>query len=363
MGACAQDKYRMDQHKLYWHLDRVCDWINRKPTAPLHIDLGISSGCNMRCRYCYGVLQGRTGAKNCFNLPKNIIFRLLNDCKKIGVRSIAFIGEGENTLNPYLYDSLVHAKKIGIDVGLGTNGLAIDNNRIKDALESLVWLRFNISAATPKSFFSIHRIAPQQFHQVVNNIRKCVEIKKSFSLETTIGLQMVLLQDNFEDVVPLAKLGKELGVDYLVVKPCSDTFDKKFNSPYEEYLQKKNILQKAENLSSDSFKVYIKWHKLLNKESKDYKTCFGTNFIIAISARGDVFPCGHWFNIRRKEFLMGNILKGSFREIVFSDRYSKVQRKVETVDVIKDCESNCRQHYINEFLWMLKNPPEHINFI
>ena len=33
---------------------------------------------------------------------------------------------------------------------------------------------------------------------------------------------MVVTKDNMKDIVPLAKLGKECGVDYLVVKPCSD---------------------------------------------------------------------------------------------------------------------------------------------
>ena len=35
----------------------------------------------------------------------------------------------------------------------------------------------------------------------------------------------------------------------------------------------------------------------------------------------------------------------------------------ESVDVHKDCAIGCRQDYVNKFLWDLKNPPEHINFI
>lgn len=39
------------------------------------------------------------------------------------------------------------------------------------------------------------------------------------------GLQMVLMPDFSDQIVPLAKLGKKLGVDYLVIKHCSDDED------------------------------------------------------------------------------------------------------------------------------------------
>ena len=41
---------------------------------------------------------------------------------------------------------------------------------------------------------------------------------------------MVVTKENMNDIVPLSKLGKECGVDYFVVKPCSDTFDSRLDS-------------------------------------------------------------------------------------------------------------------------------------
>ena len=44
--------------------------------------------------------------------------------------------------------------------------------------------------------------------------------------------------------------------------------------------------------------------------------------------------------------------------------YEEVQKKVSTeVNVHKQCGTGCRQNEINEYLWDLKNPPNHINFI
>ena len=90
------DQYRMDGHKLFWHLDRLKEWQDAQPIAPLHVDMGISTGCNMACRYCYGVIQARTGfgtdVKGRFNMPKEAILRFIRDAKDVGIRSIALIG-------------------------------------------------------------------------------------------------------------------------------------------------------------------------------------------------------------------------------------------------------------------------------
>ena len=60
------------------------------------------------------------------------------------------------------------------------------------------------------------------FEQVCQNIRTMARIKAEMGLECTIGLQMVFMPEFADQAVPLAKLGAELGADYLVIKHCSD---------------------------------------------------------------------------------------------------------------------------------------------
>lgn len=355
------DKYMMDNHKLLWHLDRVEQWRRGERIAPLHIDLGITTGCNLGCIYCYGVLQGRTSAARRVDMPRDVLLRLLRDAKDVGVRSIAFIGEGENTLNPALYDGLALAKKIDLDVSLATNGIQMDQDRFRDAMEALVWLRFNISAATPESYRAIHNA--NCLDRVLRNIRTAVELKKRYALATTIGMQMVVVAENIGDIVPLAALGRDLGVDYLVIKPCSDTYDGTMDSPHQQYLEIEDRLKEAESLSDSRYTVSVKWRKMRNLGKKCFRECHGTRFLINISGDGTVFPCGHFFNIRRDEFTMGNIVGQSLKQVIASDRYWQVQEKMLTIDVNKDCETNCRHYYISQFLWDIKNPPLHVNFI
>ncbi len=372
-----RDSYNMDGHKLMWHLDRVSQWQAGERVAPLHVDMGISAGCNMACTYCYGVIQGRTGfgtdIKGRFNMPEAAILRFFRDAKDIGIRSIALIGEGENTLNPALCRSVDYAKRIGLDLGLATNGIRIprDPVELESLLTGLTWLRINISAGTKEAFEKIHQVP--QYDRVLDNIDRMVKAKKKYGYPCTIGLQMVMTKENFDQVVPLAELGNQLDADYFVIKPCSDTSDYKLDSPKEEYIDNWDVFMEAKKFSKPGYEVIPKVVKLGNLGHKDYNVCFGTQFLIAVSGTGNVFPCGHWFDVRQEEFLMGNIIEQSFKEIFESERYWEVQQRVQAVNVNKDCESNCRQHYLNRFLSNLngqprnlKEPdftPQHVNFI
>jgi len=163
-----QDTYNMDGNKMLWHLDRLKDLNNGKRFAPIHIDSGLSKGCNIKCHYCYGVTQGnfyKESAKKYIG-REALIDNYLRSAGKVGVRSIAFIGEAEPTLNPHLYEAVVVGKESGIDISIGTNGILFDTGRDgQAALEHLSWLRFNVSAGSDKSYRLIH--ASKEFDTLI----------------------------------------------------------------------------------------------------------------------------------------------------------------------------------------------------
>lgn len=360
-----KDKYLMDGHKLLWHLDRVSDWQRGKKIAPLHIDVGLSKGCNIKCHYCFGELQGNDYRKGTLvYFPRKALLRYVKDAGDVGVRSMAFIGEAEPTLNPHIYEAIIEGKKAGVDMSVGTNGILWDDGvEGEKALEHLTWIRFNISAASDEAYRRLH--ASKEFNTFVKKVNFCVETKKRKKLPVTIGLQMVLTPVDVDQVVPLAKLGKELGVDYLVVKQCSDTVENQLGvfKRLKEYDNFREILKEAETVASPDYDVIIKWGKIGNQGSRGYTTCFGAPFLLYSSGDGKLYPCGMFFDHKEEEYRMGDLVKQSFKEILASDRYWEVVEKVKQIDV-KGCYSNCKTHAINEFLWQVqkKNPP-HVNFV
>jgi radical SAM protein with 4Fe4S-binding SPASM domain len=368
------DKYRMDEHKLHWHTDRVNDWLNGKRIPPIHIDVGLSKGCNIRCEYCFGVIQGNFYKKGSeIYFPREALLRYVREAGEIGVRSMGFIGESEPLLNPHAYEAIKEGKKAGVDISLGTNGILLDTAaRGEEVLEHLTWIRFNISAASEKAYKRIHR--SNEFFKAIEKIKFSVETKKRKNLNVTVGLQMVLTPSNVDQVVALAKLGKELGTDYLVIKQCSDSVENRLGvfgklGQYDNFC---DILKEAEAETDGNYNVIPKWKKITNKGKRRYSSCLGVPFLLYSSGDGKLYPCGMFFDIREEEYRMGDLVKQSFKEIFESKRYWDVAAKVKELDVQK-CYTNCRTHSINDFLWQLKggettleaksDSPMHINFV
>ncbi len=362
-----KERFKLDGHKLLYHPDIVERYLRGERVAPITIDMGLTKFCNMGCIYCIGVTQGM--AKDAMIAPEALM-RFIEDCGRLGVKGIAFIGDGEPTLNPAMTDAAVRAHKLGIDIGIGTNGLALDMKRAEDLLQSCSFIRFNISAATPKAFARVHQTKPGAFDVVTGHIAELVRLKREKGYACTVGLQMVLIPENFDQVVRLGHLGASLGADYLQVKQCSDTEYKELGIEAKDYAKASAALREVEALSRPEYTVTVKWNKinvLGNTEVyrggfRKYDICYGTPLLGQVSGNGKVYPCGPFFG--KDRFYMGDIHETSYYEIVNSDRYWKVHEDIQkNVDVHCDCTVGCRQDYINKFLWDLKNPPEHVNFV
>jgi MoaA/NifB/PqqE/SkfB family radical SAM enzyme len=203
-----------------------------------------------------------------------------------------------------------------------------------------------------------------------------VEIKRRDKLPVTIGLQMVLMPQYEDQIMPLARLGKELRPDYLVIKHCSDDEDGTLGVDYGGYSRLYDTLHAAEALSDDEYKVVVKWSKIAAGDKRSYQRCFGAPFMLQISGSGLVAPCGMLFNERYKKFHIGNICEQRFKDIWASDQYWDVMRYLASPDFNAQtmCGTLCLQHKVNEVLdahvkgqISLHRPagavPQHIDFI
>ena len=363
-GGRVRDPYLMDGCKLKWHPDRVTDWLDGKVIAPIHIDVGLVKGCNICCAYCFGRLQGnkyKVGAKTIF--PREALIKYMKDAGEAGVRSMGFIGEGEPTLNPYLYEAIEVATDNGIDCALGTNGLAFATDLAGErALKRLTWIRFNISACDDESYWHIHR--SRDWARFLEVVKFCVYQKRQHNFKVTIGFQSVLIPENVGYMVELAKLGRKMGIDYHVIKQCSDTTASALgiHDKLAQYKSYRPILEEAEAQSTEYYKVIVKWGMIENEGTRAYKQCLGVPFLLYSSGDGKLFPCGMFFDYRSDEFMLGDLTKQSFKDIIGSDKYHQVIEKVRALDV-NQCYSNCRTHGVNTYLWDVTHPPEHVNFV
>jgi len=364
------NKLILDGHKLQWHHERVNAWLDGIHVAPITIDCALTRKCNYSCSYCYSQVQENCGEP----LNEYAIYRFLDDAAEIGVKAISFVSDGESTLSPHLQNAVLRGANNGLDIAIGSNGYLLNEGILDATLPYLAYLRFNISAGEIDRYCEIHGVSKKCYLGVVSNIQKAVEIKKRDNLDVTIGTQMVLLPSFADQILPLTMLSWDMGVDYFVIKHCSDDEFGNLGVDYSKYQKLTDLLNEAEATSTSDFQVSAKWSKIMSNGKRSYKKCFGPNFIMQFSGSGLVSPCGMLFNDRyKKNYHIGNLADKGLKEVWESDRYKEVLDRIcsDKFDARTMCGSLCLQHKCNEFLngidgWLEpKNgeKPQHVNFV
>ena len=362
----------LDGTKIQWHMDRVKDWESGKRISPITIDLALTRSCNYGCHFCYAMLQ--ENEKN--TITKEVIYNFLQDCKDIGVKGISLVGDGESSQSPIFIDTIVRGGELGIDMACATNGLVLNRSKLEKILPHMTYLRVNFSAGESKRYAEIMGAKEVWFERVCQNIKDMVDIKKKNNLKVTIGMQMVVMPEYADQLIPLAKLGKELRPDYLVFKHCSDDEEGNLGVQYSKYKDIYGLLKEAESYSDSEYKVAVKWSKIEAEGKRSYQRCYGTPFLIQISGTGLVAPCSIMFNEKYKKYHLGNICEKRFKDIVQSDDYWEVMNRLASPSFNAQtmCGTLCLQHKFNEALdnhvkgiKEIKKPegqiPNHINFV
>ena len=309
----------LDTTKIAFHKERVEAWKKGNKIAPITIDMALTQKCSYACTFCYAGLQQNPSSPVSWKAYE----KFLDDCVEIGhspgegVKGISLVSDGESTENPDYYKFINKAKDNGIDIASATNGVKIVHNEIHDMLNALTYLRFNINAADSVAYAQIMGTSVKNYHKVIDTIKKTVEIKKETGSDTTIGLQMVLMPEYADQVIPLALLGRELGVDYTVIKHCSDDEKGRLGVDYDWYKSSiaHELLKSAEAISTNEYSVQAKWSKMMTGRDRKYSKCFGPPLFLQLSGTGIVAPCGSFFHPRYKKFHIGDLKENSFYDI------------------------------------------------
>jgi len=364
----------LDGSKILWHQDRLKQWKSGKRIAPITIDMALTQACQYNCVFCYANMQRNKPHKITMPIMKNF----LDDCAEVGVKGISLVSDGESTANPIYDDVIVYGKSVGIDMAIATHGNTLTEEILRKILPSLTYLRFNFSAGEPQRYSEIMGVPVEKFYETCDNIKMAMKIKKELNLSVTIGMQMVLMPQDGDQIIPLAKLGKTLRPDYLVIKHCSDDEDGTLGVDYDKYENLYDLLREAEGYSDETYLVKAKWSKILSKGIRKYKQCYATPFHLQMSGTGLVAPCGSFFSEKHKRYHIANITDDGvrFKDIIKSDRYWEVMDFLasDKFDACSMCETLCLQDKSNEVLDAykkgkndLKAPsavlPQHLNFI
>ncbi|MBD3823133.1 MAG: radical SAM protein [Epsilonproteobacteria bacterium] len=362
------DKFSIDSHKMGLHPTRVAKWLEAgdewerlKEVYPLYVEVSPYGGCNHRCTFCALDYMGYENIGLEFDVLKNA----LSDMAQKGVKSVMFAGEGEPLLSKDLDLIVEHCSNVGIDTALTTNFVPLSKKNIERCIENCSWIKVSLNAGTAASYAAIHQTKEIDFERVMNNIAYALEHRRANNLKCTLGVQMLLLPENRDEAVILAQKCKEMGVDYLVIKPYSQhNFSETTKYANIDYSQMLDVEEQLKAFNDEKFSVVFRANTMKKYVAKEhaYEKCCSTPFFWGyIAADGSVYGCSAYLG--DEKFCYGNIYENSFSDIWEGEKRKASYDFVQNGLDINDCRVNCRMDEVNRYLWRLKNPQAHDNFI
>lgn len=354
------DRFKIDGHKLNYHTDRLDQWLRGENIYPIYMEISPTGSCNHRCAFCGLDFMGYKDRK----LDTGLLKERLTEMGQLGLKSVMYGGEGEPLLHKDMEALALHTKTSGIDVALTTNAVPLTLARAEAIIPACEWIKVSLNAGTAKTYATIHKTSENDFERVFSNLAAAQKIRENTRARCALGVQIILLDENRNEVVTLAERVRGLGLDYLVVKPFSQhpqSEKKKYqNISYEE---NERLAERLHTLNTKNFSVVFRANAMqkTNKEKKPYRECLALPFWSYIDAGGGVWGCSVFLMDNR--FYYGNIAQQSFQEIWEGERRKESLAWVKSGLDASGCRVNCRMDEVNLYLWELQTPPTHVNFI
>ena len=262
-----REKLQLDGNKMLSHLDTIKTWSQDQwKVDPMFIAFSPSSMCNHKCTFCvYHYKEFKP-----IYFPKERYFSLVDEWEKMEVKSVFFAGDGDPLLNKDCVEMVRYTKEKGIDIAMNTNARLLNEERIISLVKDLSWIRISLNAGTKESYGKIHGTSEKDFDIVLKNLELMVKHKRN-DTDFVIGVQCLLLEENHREIRDLAKKLKEIGVDYLAIKPFLQHPLIKYSTEIQNTNEVFKELKKAESLNDEHFKFVLRETNFKPATKRKYK--------------------------------------------------------------------------------------------
>ncbi len=338
--------------------------------APLSINLDLTTACNFSCPHCVDSEITNTGEY----LDIEDIKQSLSTLKSHGLLSVILLGGGEPTLYNDFDEIVSYIKKMGLQLGIVTNGSKLERvAKIADLLEKHDWVRLSLDAASQATFEKLHRpITRATLQDILHNAR---ELKIS-NPDISLGYSFVImweglyfngnaLEPNIHEMSEAVRLASTYHFDYVSFKPCLirladsqketllDNVDREKEQRIIEEVKKN--LHDAKNVAGKTIKVLesVNLIAMLNNKVDDLKKqpkiCHMQVFNTVVTPSG-IFHCPAFRGVGSAKFAESNGYAG---EEKFNKTLQSLTRSITDFNAEKECNRiACFYNHVN---WWVEN--------
>ncbi|MEM5853663.1 MAG: radical SAM protein [Candidatus Aenigmatarchaeota archaeon] len=294
---------------------------------PSYVQIEPTTKCNLKCKTCIrSRIESGVSEDMQFDLFKSIIDQLRRPI--YATQAINITGLGEPFMNPNIILMVRYAKKKGLNVMMDTNLTKVDDEILKDIIDSrLDTLVVSFDGASKETFENIRVGAV--FEKVVENIKLLLDLKKKMKADKpTIILNSTICEENVHEIPEMIKAAEELGVNAIVFM--------KQVVPGENYWKSKLFDAMSDEIFSGTKVKVVGCLDHLKCRCVAPRSCY-------ITFDGKVLPCYPIYEIIPREeyahYQMGDLTKQAFHEIWFSERYKRLRTQIIDGSSTPFCES------------------------
>ena len=289
--------------------------------SPISISVEPTTSCNLSCPEC------PSGLKK-FSRPTGKItindFKLLLEQLSKTVQYITLYFQGEPLLHPNFSDFVALAKRKKIIVATSTNAHFLNEDTAHDIINSgLDRLIISLDGTDADTYVKYRRGG--DFDEVIKNIKTMVRIRKERKVHRPfLELQFLVLKHNEHQIDEIKQLGKELGMDEVVLK-TAQVYEFEEGNDFIPDLDKYARYEKRVD-----GKYQIK-NKLPNHCFRMWSGCVLTWDL-------QVVPC--CFD-KDAEHKFGSIREVDFKDIWSSGKYTKFRQQIlndrSKIEICRNC--------------------------
>lgn len=331
--------------KILHHIDKLNNFFNAGNTLVV-TEFDLTNKCNNNCPACVGVKEN--GSELTWDEIKMIVSGLRN----LGNRGVIVSGGGEPLLHPKFIDTLELIKESGMEIGLNSNGLALDREKALAIAKYCTYFRISLDAGTPEMYKKTHGMNEKCFNKVVENIKLMSDVKKETGSAVSFTVGFLTGAETLCDMEEFVRICKENGAGAAQFRPFTgDNTD-----ITDEYLRLSKKYNDGDFHVAASLQKYEKFDE---KQCRKYDKCRGMFFSTVVTADAKMFACLH--HRQDNKYLIGDMRgEGKTLEEVWNS-YRKWM-VYEQIDVSL-CPPYCRNDSFNGTLAELAKDCTHKNFM
>jgi MoaA/NifB/PqqE/SkfB family radical SAM enzyme len=298
---------------------KIVQWALNKQ-MPTTLEVHPTYRCNYNCNFCIDKSLREApenpggyhiNKDNKSQLTKENMDTIIQGLKDLNIKGLILSGGGEPTINLHTLYLVQEAAKIGVSVGLFTNGSVLTDESLREYIRCVDFIRFSLDDFTEATYVKTKGTVAAMYHKVLETLKKAVQFKKELKSKCKVGVDYIIQPDNHDKIQHVYKEASKLGADYVQYCDCV-VWGYQFTERMKREMFKE--INRVIGYKEDKeLQTEIVYEPAPITNDTPCGQCKMVDYIFQVGGDGGVRPCPHI--ARHDELLYGNINDKSLKEI------------------------------------------------